>query len=30
VGRPKHPVLHVGSVPKRLLEDSRHPVLMVP
>jgi nucleotide-binding universal stress UspA family protein len=30
VGRSKHPLLHVGSVPRRLLEDSRHAVLIVP
>lgn len=30
VGRPRHPHLHIGSVPRRLLDTSRHAVLIVP
>jgi nucleotide-binding universal stress UspA family protein len=30
VGRSRHPLIHIGSVPKRLLDDSRHAVLIVP
>jgi len=30
VGRSRHPLLHVGSVPRRLLDISGHAVLIVP
>jgi nucleotide-binding universal stress UspA family protein len=30
VGRPRHPHLHVGSVPRRLLDVWNHAVLVVP
>jgi nucleotide-binding universal stress UspA family protein len=30
VGRSRHPHLHVGSVPRRLLDISGHAVLIVP
>src|SRR5271170_3722630 len=30
VGRSRHPHLHVGSVPRRLLDTSSHAVLIVP
>jgi nucleotide-binding universal stress UspA family protein len=30
VGRSRHPHLHVGSVPRRLLDTSGHAVLIVP
>jgi nucleotide-binding universal stress UspA family protein len=30
VGRSRHPHLHVGSVPRRLLDTSAHAVLIVP
>jgi nucleotide-binding universal stress UspA family protein len=30
VGRSRHPLLNVASIPRRLLENSRHLVLVVP
>lgn len=30
VGRSRHPALHLGGVPRRLLAMGRHPVLVVP
>lgn len=30
VGRSKHPHLHMGGIPRRLINTARHPILVVP